>query len=115
MRTRNINRTCLIMFVLPQVRVAIAAHLHDMAKRVAPSDAARLLRRPLSALLRDTSPHVREALLAGLAETLQVSGLCAGSCQAPAGCVVYCQLQCSPLAGNPSTRSVSNTLVAADG
>lgn len=63
-------------FVLVQVRVAIAAHLHDMAKWVAPSDAARLLRRPLSALLRDTSPPVREALLGGLAETLQVSRVC---------------------------------------
>ena len=57
---------------LLQVRVAIAAHLHDMAKQVAPSDAARLLRRPLSALLRDTSPRVRQALLVGLGETLQV-------------------------------------------
>jgi hypothetical protein len=60
------------MLVLLQVRVAIAAQLHVMAKEVPPSDAARLLRRPLSALLRDTSPLVREALLAGLADTLQV-------------------------------------------
>lgn len=55
-----------------QVRVAITSQLHIMAKQVAPSDAARLLRRPLAALLRDSSPQVREGLLAGLAETLQV-------------------------------------------
>lgn len=63
----------LLLLLTVQVRVAIAAQLHVMAKRVSPSDAARLLRRPLSALLRDTSPLVREALLVGLADTLQVS------------------------------------------
>lgn len=52
--------------------MAITSQLHSMAKQVAPSDAARLLRRPLAALLRDSSPQVREGLLAGLAETLQV-------------------------------------------
>ena len=54
--------------------MAVASQLHVMAKQVAPSDAARLLRRPVAALLRDSSPQVREALLAGLADTLQVTG-----------------------------------------
>jgi hypothetical protein len=62
----------LLLLLVMQVRMAIAGQLHVMAKQVSPSDAARLLRRPLSALLRDTSPYVREALLAGLADTLQV-------------------------------------------
>jgi hypothetical protein len=55
-----------------QVRVAIASQLHLMARQAAPSDAARLLRRPLSSLLRDGSAAVREALLSGLADTLLV-------------------------------------------
>lgn len=55
-----------------QVRVAIASQLHVMARQVPPADAARLLRRPLAALLRDSNAQVREALLAGLADTLQV-------------------------------------------
>jgi hypothetical protein len=65
-----------MLLLVLQVRMAIAAQLHVMAKKVSPSDAARLLRRPLSALLRDASPLVREALLAGLADTLQVSWCC---------------------------------------
>lgn len=60
--------------------MAIAAQLNVMAKHVPPADAARLLRRPLSALLRDASPLVREALLTGLADTLQV---CAGAPNRP--------------------------------
>lgn len=66
---------CCFLRVL-QVRVAIAAQLSVMAKHVPPADAARLLRRPLSALLRDASRLVREALLSRLADTLQV---CAGA------------------------------------
>jgi hypothetical protein len=55
-----------------QVRAAIASQLHLVAAQVARSDAARLLRRPLAALLRDGCAGVRAALLAGMADTLQV-------------------------------------------
>lgn len=70
--------SCMLLLLLLQVRVAVARQLHAMAQHVAPSDAARLLRRPLAALLRDSSPQVREALLAGLADTLQVTGVWVG-------------------------------------
>lgn len=70
-----------------QVRVAIASQLNVMAKHVPPADAARLLRRPLSALLRDTSPLVREALLTGLADTLQVRAGAPNRPGAPPGMV----------------------------
>lgn len=55
-----------------QVRVAIASQLHLVAATVAPAEASRLLLRPLVALLRDGCPAVRQALLPGLGQTLQV-------------------------------------------
>lgn len=55
-----------------QVRTAIACQLHAVARTVAAADAARLLQRPLVALLRDSSTAVREALLPGLGETFRV-------------------------------------------
>lgn len=57
---------------MPQVRTAIACQLHLAARTVAAADAARLVQRPIVALLRDSSAAVREALLPGLGETLQV-------------------------------------------
>ncbi len=61
------------MSVTPlQVRAIIAARLHQVASAVAPADVARLLRRPLVALLRDGQAAVREALLPGLRQTLTV-------------------------------------------
>lgn len=61
------------------MRAAIAGQFNIIAATVAPADASRLLLRPLVALLRDGCPPVREALLPGLAETLQVITQTAGT------------------------------------
>jgi hypothetical protein len=70
--------------------VAIAGKLHVITQQAPPCEAARLLRRPLSGLLRDTSPQVRAALLAGLADTLQVGV----GCLKPT-CRLVCKFDCS--------------------
>jgi hypothetical protein len=71
-----------------QVRVAIAGQLHLVAATVPPTEASRLLLRPLVALLRDGCPAVRQALLPGLGQTLQVGY--SAACDAVESTMQYC-------------------------
>jgi hypothetical protein len=76
-----------------QVRVAIASQLHLVAATVPSTEASRLLLRPLVALLHDGCPAVRQALLPGLGQTLQVG--CSAACDAAVqGCSVVYEALC---------------------
>jgi hypothetical protein len=57
-----------------QVRAAIAGAMADAAALLGPSEAARLLRKPLLAALADEAPAVCEAALGGLAPLLGALG-----------------------------------------